>query len=57
MRTGGAEPVPGRGAGIVFRQPRLFPWKTVGGNVELALRYAGVPVRNVPAGCPSCWNG
>ncbi|WP_310741567.1 ABC transporter ATP-binding protein [Microbispora sp. H10670] len=50
--TGGAEPVPGRGAGIVFQQPRLFPWKTVGGNVELALRYAGVPraerARRVP---------
>ncbi|XVQ83125.1 ABC transporter ATP-binding protein [Microbispora siamensis] len=52
VRTGGAEPVPGRGAGIVFQQPRLFPWKTVGGNVELALRYAGVPraerARRVP---------
>jgi len=35
--------VPGRGAGLVFQQPRLFPWKTVGGNVELALRYARVP--------------
>ncbi|MGV9598300.1 ABC transporter ATP-binding protein [Streptosporangium sandarakinum] len=52
VRTGGAEPVPGRGAGIVFQQPRLFPWKTVAGNVELALRYAGVPrgerARRVP---------
>ncbi len=52
VRTGGAEPVPGRGAGIVFQQPRLFPWKTVGGNVGLALRYAGVPraerARRVP---------
>lgn len=52
VRTGGAEPVPGRGAGIVFQQPRLFPWRTVGGNVELALRYAGVPrterARRVP---------
>jgi taurine transport system ATP-binding protein len=38
-------PVPGRGAGLVFQQPRLFPWKTVGGNVELALRYAGVTER------------
>jgi taurine transport system ATP-binding protein len=41
--TAGAPPVPGRGAGLVFQQPRLFPWKTVGGNVELALRYAGLP--------------
>jgi len=43
VRTGGAQPVPGKGAGLVFQQPRLFPWKTVGGNVELALRYAGQP--------------
>jgi taurine transport system ATP-binding protein len=43
VRTGGAAPVPGQGAGLVFQQPRLFPWKTVGGNVELALRYAGLP--------------
>ncbi|MEU4219974.1 ABC transporter ATP-binding protein [Actinoplanes sp. NPDC026623] len=42
VRTGGAAPRPGRGAGLVFQQPRLFPWKTVGGNVELALRYAGM---------------
>jgi taurine transport system ATP-binding protein len=52
VRIGGAEPVPGKGAGVVFQQPRLFPWKTVGGNVELALRYVGVPrherLRRVP---------
>ncbi|WP_344941353.1 ABC transporter ATP-binding protein [Sphaerisporangium flaviroseum] len=52
VRIGGEEPVPGRGAGVVFQQPRLFPWKTVGGNVDLALRYAGVPkqdrARRVP---------
>jgi taurine transport system ATP-binding protein len=30
-------------AGVVFQQPRLFPWRTVGGNVALALRYAGIP--------------
>jgi taurine transport system ATP-binding protein len=41
--AGGSAPRPGHGAGLVFQQPRLFPWKTVGGNVELALRYAGVP--------------
>ncbi|MEW1840277.1 ABC transporter ATP-binding protein [Nonomuraea angiospora] len=41
--TSGGRPAPGKGAGIVFQQPRLFPWKSVGGNVELALRYAGVP--------------
>jgi taurine transport system ATP-binding protein len=42
VRTNGRPPVPG-GAGLVWQQPRLFPWKTVGGNVELALRYAGQP--------------
>ncbi|GAA0906837.1 hypothetical protein GCM10009558_095730 [Virgisporangium aurantiacum] len=35
--AGGAEPEPGRGAGLVFQQPRLLPWKTVGGNVGLGL--------------------
>ncbi|MEU4564723.1 ABC transporter ATP-binding protein [Actinoplanes sp. NPDC023936] len=45
VRTSGAPPVPGKGAGLVFQQPRLFPWKTVGGNVELALRYAGAAGR------------
>ncbi|WP_229403358.1 ABC transporter ATP-binding protein [Micromonospora okii] len=45
--TDGGSPVPGRGAGLVFQQPRLFPWKTVGGNIELALRYAGQPADGV----------
>jgi len=39
----GAAPVPGDSAGVVFQQPRLFPWRSVGGNIELALKYAGVP--------------
>lgn len=39
----GEIPEPGRQAGIVFQQPRLFPWRTVGDNVGQALRYAGVP--------------
>jgi taurine transport system ATP-binding protein len=42
--TDGTAPVPGRGAGLVFQQPRLFPWKTVGGNIALALKYAGQTV-------------
>ena len=33
---------PVSGAGVVFQQPRLFPWRSVGGNVDLALTYAGV---------------
>ncbi|MET9924183.1 MULTISPECIES: ABC transporter ATP-binding protein [unclassified Streptomyces] len=39
----GERPEPGDQAGIVFQQPRLFPWRTVGDNIGLALRYAGVP--------------
>ncbi|BBH68989.1 putative ABC transporter, ATP-binding protein [Actinoplanes sp. OR16] len=42
VRIAGSVPEPGRGAGLVFQQPRLFPWKTVGGNVGLALKYAGI---------------
>ena len=29
--------------GYVFQSPRLLPWKTVGDNIRLALRGAGVP--------------
>ncbi|MFD8586240.1 ABC transporter ATP-binding protein [Streptomyces californicus] len=39
----GERPEPGGRAGIVFQQPRLFPWRTVGDNIGLALAYAGVP--------------
>ncbi|QLY29927.1 ABC transporter ATP-binding protein [Nocardia huaxiensis] len=42
IEVSGTKPAPGRTAGMVFQQPRLFPWKTVGGNIDLALRYAGV---------------
>ncbi|MBH0245945.1 MULTISPECIES: ABC transporter ATP-binding protein [Streptomyces] len=38
----GERPEPGNQAGIVFQQPRLFPWRTVGDNIGLALKYAGV---------------
>ncbi|MFI1222978.1 MULTISPECIES: ABC transporter ATP-binding protein [unclassified Streptomyces] len=38
----GERPDPGSQAGIVFQQPRLFPWRTVGDNIGLALKYAGV---------------
>ena len=45
VRLSGAEPRPGASSGVVFQQPRLFPWKTVGGNVDLALEYARTPKR------------
>ena len=43
VAVAGAPPTPGVSAGVVFQQPRLFPWRTVGGNIELALKYAKVP--------------
>ena len=43
MQVSGTPPTPGVTAGVVFQQPRLFPWRTVGGNVDLALKYAKVP--------------
>ncbi|MFE5735019.1 ABC transporter ATP-binding protein [Streptomyces sp. NPDC056528] len=42
VRVSGGEPRPGATAGVVFQTPRLFPWRTVRGNIDLALRYAGV---------------
>ncbi len=42
LTVAGQAPEPGVGAGVVFQQPRLFPWRSVGGNVDLALKYAGV---------------
>ncbi|QNS06415.1 ABC transporter ATP-binding protein [Streptomyces xanthii] len=32
-----------RTVGVVFQQPRLFPWRTVGGNIAFALARHGVP--------------
>ncbi|MEZ0339115.1 ABC transporter ATP-binding protein [Mycobacterium sp. pV006] len=43
VHVAGRAPTPGVTAGVVFQQPRLFPWRTVGGNVDLALKYAKVP--------------
>lgn len=42
VQVSGAAPVPGKTAGVVFQQPRLFPWRSVGGNIELALKYSDV---------------
>jgi taurine transport system ATP-binding protein len=43
VQVSGTSPTPGVTAGVVFQQPRLFPWRTVGGNVDLALKYAKIP--------------
>jgi taurine transport system ATP-binding protein len=43
VQVSGSAPTPGVSAGVVFQTPRLFPWRTVGGNVDLALKYAKVP--------------
>ncbi|WP_320772921.1 ABC transporter ATP-binding protein [Streptomyces sp. CRN 30] len=42
VRVSDGAPRPGTAAGVVFQQPRLFPWRTVRGNIDLALRYAGI---------------
>ncbi|ALG10704.1 ABC transporter ATP-binding protein [Kibdelosporangium phytohabitans] len=49
VRLLGHPPVPGRDVGVVFQQPRLFPWRTVSGNVTAALRWANVPKNDRPA--------
>lgn len=40
--TSGSVTVEGRPA-LMFQEAALFPWLTAGKNVELALKYAGVP--------------
>ncbi|MCR3750331.1 ABC transporter ATP-binding protein [Lentzea californiensis] len=45
----GHPPVPGREVGVVFQQPRLFPWSTVDGNITTALKWAKVPKPERPA--------
>nr|WP_202523551.1 ABC transporter ATP-binding protein [Kitasatospora sp. SID7827] len=39
----GGPPRTGHGTGLVFQQPRLFPWRTVGGNLAFALARHGLP--------------
>ncbi|MCX2712986.1 ABC transporter ATP-binding protein [Mycolicibacterium sp. J2] len=43
VQVSGTSPTPGVTSGVVFQQPRLFPWRTVAGNIDLALKYAKVP--------------
>lgn len=33
----------GRRVAMVFQEPALFPWMTIAGNIELAMRLRGVP--------------
>ena len=50
--TTGTVQVGGGGAALMFQEPALFPWLTAGANIELALRFRGVPTsaRKVRAG-------
>ncbi|WP_024287061.1 ABC transporter ATP-binding protein [Cellulomonas sp. KRMCY2] len=41
--TSGSVEVAGEGAALMFQEPALLPWLTASRNVELALRFNGVP--------------
>src|SRR5918994_2636518 len=41
--TAGTVDLGGRRVAMMFQDATLFPWLTVGGNVALALKLAGVP--------------
>lgn len=41
--TSGFIDVGGQRVALMFQEPALFPWLTAAGNIELALRLAGVP--------------
>jgi NitT/TauT family transport system ATP-binding protein len=43
--TSGSVDVRGARVSLMFQEAALFPWLTVGGNVDLALKLAGVPRR------------
>jgi len=45
----GAVDTGGRRIGMVFQEPALFPWLTVGDNIDLAMRLRGVPSRVRPS--------
>ncbi len=47
LTVDGELPVAGR-CGVVFQQPRLLPWRTAGGNIDLALDYGRVPKSEWP---------
>ena len=53
--TSGRVDVRAERTGLMFQEAALFPWLTVRGNVEIALKLAGVPaVRNGARVPPSC---
>jgi NitT/TauT family transport system ATP-binding protein len=39
---------PGPDRAVLFQEPALFPWRSVAGNVELALKLTGVPASERP---------
>jgi NitT/TauT family transport system ATP-binding protein len=41
--TAGTIDLGGRRVGVMFQDANLFPWLTVQGNIELALRFSNVP--------------
>jgi len=41
--TTGTIDLGGRRTAVMFQDANLFPWLTVAGNIELALRFSGVP--------------
>jgi len=43
--TSGAIDVGDRRVALVFQEPALFPWQTVRQNVEMGMRFRGVPAR------------
>jgi NitT/TauT family transport system ATP-binding protein len=43
--SGGSVSTPAGRAALMFQESALFPWLTAGQNVELALRFRGVPRR------------
>ncbi|MGC3994550.1 MAG: ABC transporter ATP-binding protein [Propionicimonas sp.] len=46
--TSGSVDLHGLRVGMMFQDANLFPWLTVRGNIELALRLSGVPKRDWP---------
>src|SRR5207249_1384640 len=41
--SAGTIDVGGRRVGLMFQEPALFPWLTVERNIEMAMRFRGIP--------------